>query len=241
MKIKFLGHAAVEIVAESGLRILTDPFTPGWFGPPAGALSYGPITGPYDIIAVSHEHPDHNAIAAVAGNPEVVRGMELRGKGIVNIQGIDFWSIGTYHDNKGGKVLGENSILCFEVDGIRIGHSGDIGHVPTEEQLKEIKKYGMDIFLLCIGLIEKEGERLERYVIDTEARIMNGIWEAMKPIIRCLIPIHYRNAKCDFRFITVDEFIKGNPNVRHGYQSDMCFFPAELPPAAYIQVLPAAL
>jgi hypothetical protein len=167
--------------------------------------------------------------------------MELRGKGIVNIQGIDFWSIGTYHDNKGGKVFGENSILCFEVDGIKIGHSGDIGHVSTEEQLEEIKKYRMDIFLLCIGLIEKEGERLERFVIDTEARIMNGIWEVMEPIIRCLIPLQYRNAKCDFRFITVDEFIKGNPNVRHGYQSDMCFFRTELPPAAYIQVLPAAL
>jgi hypothetical protein len=29
MKIRFLGHAAVEIVSDSGLRILTDPFTPG--------------------------------------------------------------------------------------------------------------------------------------------------------------------------------------------------------------------
>jgi L-ascorbate metabolism protein UlaG (beta-lactamase superfamily) len=243
MLIKWLGHAAVEIVAESGLKIVTDPYAPGWFTAPAGALYYGPITDSYDIVAVTHEHPDHNAVTAVRGNPEIVRGVELIGKGVVNIRGIDFWSIGTYHDDKGGKLWGENSILCFEVDGVKIGHSGDLGHVPTQEQLAEIKKYGMDVFLLCIGLIEKEGERLEKYVIDTEAKIMNGIYEALKSTIKFLIPIHFRNEKCDFRFITVDEFCKGKPSVFYHFLSYSSFYPRSKPrePAPEIKVLKHAL
>ena len=237
MKIKFLGHAAVELVAASGLRILFDPYTPGHHFPPGGTLFHAPITEPYDIVCVTHEHPDHNAITTVPGNPEIIRGMEIRGKGVVNTKGIDFWSIGTYHDDKGGILGGENSILCCNVDGVNIAHSGDIGHVPTKKQLDELKKHGVDVFLLCIGLIEKEGERFEKFIIDTEATIMNGIWEAVKPFIRYLIPIHYRNAKCDFRFITVDEFCKGKADVKYHYLSEMNFYHFGRPGPATIVVL----
>ena len=239
MMVKFLGHAAVEITADSGLRIVTDPYRIGSHFFPGGAIMHAPITEPYDIIAVSHDHPDHNAVDMIRGNPQIVNGMEIRGKGKVKVQGIDFWSISCYHDDQEGKRLGENSILCCEVDGVKIGHSGDIGHIPTEEQLNEIKKYGLDILLLCIGLIEQEGDRYEKYVIDSEAKIMTGIWEVMKPIIRCLIPIHYRNEKCDFRFITLDEFIKGRTDVRHHFRSDMTFGP--FLPEPFILVLPPAL
>ena len=242
MKIKFLGHAAVEIVSESGLRILTDPYYIGcqylWTG---GSVTYDPITEPYDIVMVSHEHPDHSRISSVCGNPEVVRGMDIRGKGKVNVKGIDFWSIGCYHDNQGGKVAGETTIMCCEVDGVRIGHSGDMGHVPTPEQLEKIKEYGMDVFLLCIGVVEKTGERNEKYVIDTEATTMTAVWEAMKPIIHVLIPIHYRSAKCDIRVITLDEFIKGKTEVRYNYVSDMLFHEGFFRGKPYILVLPPAL
>jgi L-ascorbate metabolism protein UlaG (beta-lactamase superfamily) len=242
MKIKFLGHAAVELVAASGLKILFDPYTPGHHFPPGGTLFHAPISGPYDIVAVTHEHPDHNAVTAVTGNPDIVRGMQIRGQGIVNVRGIDFWSIGTYHDDKGGILGGENSILCCNVDGVRVGHSGDIGHVPTAEQLEEIKKYGgIDVFLLCVGLIEREGERYERFIIDTEATIMTGIWEAVKPIIHWLIPIHYRNAKCDFRFITVDEFCRDKAGVKREEVSDVEYRKVSRPIRPEIIVLKPAL
>jgi L-ascorbate metabolism protein UlaG (beta-lactamase superfamily) len=241
MKIKWLGHAAVELVSASGLRILFDPYVVGFEPGPEGRLSHAPITEPYDIVAVTHEHPDHNNIGMIRGNPEIVRGMEIRGKGTVTVKGIDFWSIGTFHDDKGGILGGENSILGCNVDGVNIAHSGDIGHVPTKEQLDELKKRGVDVFLLCIGLIEKEGERFEKFIIDTEATIMNGIWEAMKPFIRFLIPIHYRNAKCDFRFITVDEFCGDKTNVTRVKGSVVECTPASLPATPQIMVLEPAL
>ncbi|MBW1803486.1 MAG: MBL fold metallo-hydrolase [Deltaproteobacteria bacterium] len=223
MRIKFLRHAAVEIVAESGLRILTDPHMPGYYHPPGGSLYGEPISESYDIVVVSHEHPDHNAVTAVPGKHEIVRGMELIGKGITTVKGIDFWSVGTYHDDKEGALLGNNAITCFNVDGVKICHSGDIGHVPTAEQIDELNKYGMDIVLLCIGLIEKVGERYEKYVIDSGATTMNGIYEALKPHIKVLIPIHYRYKSCDFRFITLGEFIQGKSDVVYHYLSEMNF------------------
>jgi len=241
MKIRFLGHAAVELVAASGLKILIDPYTPGFHLPPRGSLFHAPITGTYDIVGVTHEHPDHNAVTVVPGNPEIVRGMEIKGKGVITVKGIDFWSIGTYHDDKGGKLGGENSILCCNVDGVKIAHSGDIGHVPMEQQLEEIKKYGADILLLCIGLVEKEGERFEKFIIDSEATIMNGIWESMKPIVHWLIPIHYRNAKCDFRFITVEEFCGDKANVTWTKKSEAEYTVTSFPPVPQIIVLAPAL
>jgi L-ascorbate metabolism protein UlaG (beta-lactamase superfamily) len=241
MKIKWLGHAAVELVSASGLRIVFDPYVVGFEPGPEGRLSHAPITEPYDIVAVTHEHPDHNNVGMIRGNPEIVRGMEIRGKGTVTVKGIDFWSIGTFHDDKGGILGGENSILGCNVDGVNIAHSGDIGHVPTEEQLDELKKHGVDVFLLCIGLIEKEGDRFEKFIIDTEATIMNGIWEAMKPFIRYLIPIHYRNAKCDFRFITVDEFCGDKTNVTRVKGSVTECTPVSLPATPQIMVLEPAL
>ena len=238
MRIKFLGHAAVEVLADSGVKILFDPYFVGCeYLITGGTISHEQITEPYDIIAISHEHPDHNTIASIPGNPEIVHGMEIRGKGKTNVKGIDFWSIGCYHDHKQGTLLGENSIICCEVDGVKIGHSGDIGHIPTEEQLDEIKKYGMDVFLLCIGLLQKQGERYEEFVIDAEAKMMNGIWEVMKPIVHCLIPIHYRSAKCDFRFITVDEFCDEKTNVTRVGGSIVEYTPVTLPSIPQIMVL----
>lgn len=160
---------------------------------------------------------------------------------MVNIRGIDFWSIGTYHDDKGGKLLGESSMLCFEVDGVKVGHSGDLGHPLTQEQLDEIKRYGMDVLLLCIGLIEKEGERFEKYVIDTETKIMNEVYEALRSTIKFLIPIHFRNEKCDFRFVTVDEFCRGKPNVALVSKAEAEFSRGMFPTTLQILVLEPAL
>ncbi len=57
MLIKWYGHAAFRITTAQGVNIIIDPYESGGFG---GAVSYGPITDPADIVLVSHEHADHN-------------------------------------------------------------------------------------------------------------------------------------------------------------------------------------
>lgn len=218
MRIKWLGHAAVMITSETGLRIITDPYEPGYHAFPAGSLMYDEITESADIVAITHEHPDHSALP-VRGNPEIVRGMEIRGKDSVNVKGIQFRAIPTFHDDMKGKLLGENTILGCNVDGLWVYHSGDIGHALSSAQLGELGK--VDVLLLCIGLIEKEGPDFTKFVIDTKAPIMSKICEQIE--YKRLIPIHFRNSKCDFRFISVNEFLQGKRNVSYLDVSEVGF------------------
>ena len=115
MKIKWLGHASFLIISDSGLKIITDPYVTG------GDLSYGQIKESADIVTVSHDHTDHNNVAAVQGSPRVVRGA-------AEVKGIKFNGIPTYHDDTGGGKRGKNTIICFEIDGMRVCHLGDLGH-----------------------------------------------------------------------------------------------------------------
>jgi len=68
MKVRWLGHASFMITSETGTKIITDPYVI------TENLNYGEIKESADIVTVSHEHGDHNNVAAVRGKPEVVRG-----------------------------------------------------------------------------------------------------------------------------------------------------------------------
>ncbi|MFH1491525.1 MAG: MBL fold metallo-hydrolase [Pseudomonadota bacterium] len=221
MKIKWLGHASVLITSDSGLRIITDPFRPGRYTTPDGYLFYFPINERADIVAVSHDHVDHDRVGEVQGEPEIIRGDEIKGKGPVSVKGIEFKAVPTFHDEKEGKVLGENSVLCFEVDGFKFCHNGDLGHRLTDDQLAQIGE--VDILLLCAGQCKPVGERqsrideagqrirlpFEKYVIDCEAA--NQVYEQIAP--KVTIPIHCSNDRCSFKIASMETFLIKKENV----------------------------
>jgi len=215
MKIKWLGHAAFLITSDSGTRIITDPYTTG----DEYKLSYSEIKESADIVTVSHDHFDHNNVAAVQGNPQVVRGT-------TEAKGIKFRGIPTYHDEAGGSKRGSNTILCFEVDGVKICHLGDLGHSLSDKQIAELGEVGV---LLC--------PMAGFYTIDadTASQVCNRI----KP--RVIIPMHFRNAKCDFPVTGVDEFLRGKNNVTRLDTSEVEFKSGELPTSTHITVLEPAL
>jgi len=128
VKIRYLGHATFVITSNKGIKIVTDPYAPK-----PDLLSYGEINESADIVTVSHEHFDHNNVAAVGGNPEVVKQA-----GRSEAKGIEFKGIASYHDDAGGSLRGNNIIFCFVVDGIRLCHLGDLGHLLDDEQLEEV-------------------------------------------------------------------------------------------------------
>jgi len=249
MKIKWLGHASVLIVSDSGLRIITDPFRPGKYITPDGVLLHLPINERADIVAVSHDHVDHDRIGEVQGSPEVVRGDEIKGKGPVNVKGIEFRSVPTYHDDSEGKILGENSVLCFEVDGMKICHNGDLGHKLTNEQLDHIGN--VDVLLHCIGQCKPIGERQTRideegqtirlpfakYIIDCE--VATQVYEQLTP--RVTIPIHYSNERCSFKISGVESFLLQKKNVKRLDTSEVELKQGELPAENEIIVIKPAL
>jgi len=213
MKVKWLGHSAFVITSDTGTRVITDPYDTG------GELNYGDIKESADIVVTSHDHHDHNNVAAVRGNPAVVRGT-------TKVKGINFRGIPTYHDEVAGKERGNNTIFCFEVDGVKVCHLGDLGHPLNEKQAAEMGE--IDILIIPVGGF---------YTID--AATASQICDQLKP--RVIIPMHYRNKKCTFPISGVDEFLQGKKNVSRLDTSEVEFKSGKLPADTQIIVLQPAL
>lgn len=213
MKIKWLGHASFLITSDKGTRIVTDPYTTG------GNLSYGEIKESAEVVTISHNHGDHNNPASVRGNPQVLRGS-------AQVKGIEFKTIPVYHDDAMGKQKGTNTIFCFEVDGVRVCHLGDLGHQLSDSQAAELGK--VDVLLVPVG---------GNYTIDAAGASL--IAEQLKP--RVVIPMHYRTVKTTYPIASVDDFLKGKRNVKKLDGSEVELKAGQLPADTQIIVLKSAL
>ena len=217
MKIKYLGHASFMITSDTGTKIITDPYVAAYVA--GDGPSYGEIKESADIVTVTHDHDDHNNVSTVRGNPEVV-------KGTAEVKGVKFKGIPTYHDEAGGKQRGENTILCFEVDGIRVCHLGDLGHRLSDKQVAELGR--VDVLLIPTGGF---------YTIDAKAATQ--VCNQLKP--KVIIPMHYKTNKCGFPIASVDEFLQGKKDITKLDTSEVEFKQGELPATTRIIVLKPAL
>jgi len=215
MQIKWLGHAAFLISSEAGIKIITDPYVTG------GGIGYGEIEETADIVTVSHEHGDHNNVAAIKGNPDIVRGTGHR-----EVTGIKINGIPSYHDDAGGSQRGQNTIFCLEVDGMKVCHLGDLGHPLGDKEVAEIGK--VDVLLIPVGGF---------YTID--AGVATGVCDQLSPGV--MIPMHYKNEKLDYPISGVDDFLKGKPGVNRLDTSEVEITGGKLPVQTQITVLTPAL
>jgi L-ascorbate metabolism protein UlaG (beta-lactamase superfamily) len=213
MKLKWLGHAAFLITSDAGVKIITDPYETG------RGINYGKINETADIVTVSHEHGDHNYTVAVKGNPKVV-------KNTTEVKGIKIKAVATAHDNSGGVERGANKVFCFQVDGVRVVHLGDLGHLLTDSQVVDIGK--VHVLLVPVGGF---------FTID--ARAAQEVCEQVRT--RVIIPMHYMNERCDLPIAGVEEFVRGKTNVTQVNGSEVSFTAADLPTSPQIFVLKPAL
>lgn len=153
MDITYLGHSSFKIVtfgiSSSGVKqkvsIITDPFDPQMVG-----LKYSGVEG--EIVTVSHDHPDHNAIQKVSGVKKVVDG-----PGEYEISGVSIIGYQSFHDNKKGEEKGKNTIYVFEVEGLRVAHLGDLGHPLSDDLVSEMGS--IDILMVPVGGIYTIGPK----------------------------------------------------------------------------------
>jgi len=127
MEITYLGHAAFRLKGKSTI-VVTDPYAPEHVG-----LKF-PKHITADIVTVSHDHPDHNAISQVEGTAYVVNGpgeYEIKGVGVI------------------GRKVENNTIYRIEMDGLSIVHLGDLGHALSAEEVDSLD--GVDILMLSVG------------------------------------------------------------------------------------------
>ena len=217
MKIQWYGHASFLITSDDGTKIITDPYEPGAYD---GGIAYKPIDDAADIVTVSHDHADHNYVQGIKGNPVVVKG-----PGTHEAKGISFKGIATYHDPSEGKERGENTMFVFTVDGVTLCHAGDLGHVLSEDQVKELG--ALDVLLLPIGGV---------FTLDPNEA--TEVMDLVKPKI--LVPMHFKTPGCGFPIADVEEFLKGKSSVERIEGSEFSVSKEQLPDATRIVVLKPA-
>jgi L-ascorbate metabolism protein UlaG (beta-lactamase superfamily) len=136
MLIRYLGHSSFLIKSKEG-SVVIDPFASDKVGFPFPKVSA-------DIVLVTHDHADHNNVKAVGGEPFVITG-----PGEYEVSGIKVWAFPTFHDDKGGKERGKNTVYLIEAEGLSVCHLGDLGHLLDEKTTQEIGN--PDILLIPTG------------------------------------------------------------------------------------------
>jgi L-ascorbate metabolism protein UlaG (beta-lactamase superfamily) len=141
-----------------------------------------------DLVTLSHGHPGHSHAAGVKGDPKVIQG-----PGEYEVKNIFVTGVATFHDKKGGKERGPNTVYVFEMDGLTICHLGDLGYVPTQTQAEGLGE--VDILLVPVGGVST--------LNASEATEMVSLLEP-----QIVIPMHYRAPTLAFKLDGVEKFFK---------------------------------
>ncbi|MGE5473255.1 MAG: MBL fold metallo-hydrolase [Ignavibacteriales bacterium] len=180
MKIRWFGHSCFYMISDSGIKILTDPF--------AQQVGYKIPDVEVDIVTVSHNHYDHNNIKVVKGQFEF-----FNSTGLHENKGIKIKGISSFHDEVKGAKRGINIIFVMDIDGLRVCHLGDLGHIVDEQILSEIGQ--VDVLMIPVG------EIFTLYVQEAKEVV-----KLIKPKIT--IPMHYKTPDLSFELANVQEFTK---------------------------------
>ena len=182
VRIIWHGHSCFEINTKDAV-IVFDPYqeVPG----------YKLLELEADLVLVSHEHNDHNALSRVKLTSRKVD---------VDVEVVD-----VFHDPEEGKLRGQNKIHIVTVAGKRIAHCGDIGHPLSDEQAAQLQD--LDLLLIPVG---------GHYTIDADTAA--GIVRQTKPDV--VVPMHYREGEAGFDVIsTVQPFLDHFDKVERAEES----------------------
>jgi L-ascorbate metabolism protein UlaG (beta-lactamase superfamily) len=187
------GQSFFEIVSSKGTRIVIDPHM---------IPEYGKITGvKADAILMSHLHNDHTQKEVVENwqKAKLIEGLKAKGRQTdwnaidEQIKDVHVRSVATYHDKTQGMERGKNTIFILEMDGIRIVHLGDLGHMLSAAQIKNIGP--VDVLMVPVGgVYTLNGSEAKKVVKDLKPR-------------KYVIPMHYGTPVYD-DLLPADEFLE---------------------------------
>ena len=190
MEIINLGHASFLIKGEN-ISIVTDPYR----NRSVPHLCFPHVETNY--VFISHDHYDHDAKKLVKVVP-------------TNKQ-LKYETIVVPHDHHNGAHRGLNNMYIFEIDGLRILHTGDLGCIPSQEVLNKMQN--IDILLAPInGYYTISAEELKKIMDITNPKVT--------------IPMHYYKKDTKSGYPDggqIDEFksLVGNYLEIDGYELDV--------------------
>jgi L-ascorbate metabolism protein UlaG (beta-lactamase superfamily) len=176
MHVEWYGQSSFRL-QDGDTTVFIDPF-----GDMSGLASrgiefnYPPIEGvEADLLLVTHEHGDHNAVEVIGGDPRVIR-----------VAGThdDVVGIASEHDQAAGTQRGPNTIFAFTLGGVRVAHFGDFGQAALRpEQAAALGD--VDLLFVPVG----GGPTIGAEQAAAIAEQVNARW---------VVPMHYRTHRTNF-------------------------------------------
>ena len=189
MQVRWYGQSAFAL-AGGGAAVFIDPFGDMESARKRGMTwNYPAITvAAADLLLVTHEHGDHNAVDVVAEPKQTVRSSA----GTFDTPVGRVIGVASEHDSVAGTLRGANVIYILEIGGIRVCHMGDFGQAQLRpEQRQAIGE--VDLLLVPVGGLA---------TIDGPAAA--GLVEELDP--SWVVPMHYRTPAISF-LETADAFL----------------------------------
>lgn len=162
--IEYFGQSSFGISNSEGMQIVTDPYDP--------MLGYKFPSISTQVLTVSHDHFDHNNVAALKGYEQLINATT----GSFTSEDIEISGFSSWHDTTQGSERGANTIYTYEVNKIKVCHLGDLGHEPSEELINSIGK--VDVLMIPVGGF---------FTINSDEAIK--IINSINP--KVVIPMHY--------------------------------------------------
>jgi L-ascorbate metabolism protein UlaG (beta-lactamase superfamily) len=194
MRVDWHGQSAYTLDGEVA-TVFIDPW-----GDMSGAAAKG-ITWDYpaisspdsvDLLIVTHEHVDHNAVETITGEPTLVRSVAGTHESPLG----NVVAIASEHDGAAGTERGPNTIVVFDLDGLRVCHFGDFGQ-PALRPEQRAHLDGIDLLFIPVG---------GGFTIDGE--VAAGIAKDLDP--SWVVPMHYKTDKINF-LETEEAFVDAMP------------------------------
>lgn len=176
MHIQWYGQTCFKLQTKD-IIVITDPFSK--------ECGLTPLRTRADIVMMSNGDTDKNA-DSLKENPFVING-----PGEYERMGVVVKGIASYQDGEEGALKGPNTIYTLNIEGIRICHLGNLGHILSPKQVERIN--GVDILLAPVG----ESDITVNKIIDIIGEI--------EP--RLIIPMHYKIPGVKEKLTAIDKFL----------------------------------
>src|ERR1700729_2144473 len=197
MRVDWHGQSAYTLDGEAA-TVFIDPWG-DMAAAEANGISwdYPAIVSPdaTDLLIVTHEHADHNAVEVITGEPTLIRSQAGTHESPLG----NVVAIASEHDDAAGTERGPNTIVVFDLDGIRVAHFGDFGQATLRpEQRAHLD--GIDLLFIPVG----GGFTIGGAQAAEIAKDLAPSW---------VVPMHYKTPK--IRFLETEaEFVDAMPKTQ---------------------------
>ena len=185
MRITWHMHSCFEI--EDAITVVIDPHD-------GRSIGMKPPSLRADLVLITHDHFDHNAVRVVRGDYVVIKEAGSR-----NVKGVSVRGIVAYHDDVRGEKRGRMNLFRFTMEGVVFCHLGDLGHLLSQEQVEELGRVDV-LFVPVGGVFTIDGAQAQQLV------------RMIRP--KVAVPMHFRVGGLSLSIHNADEFLEGLPEER---------------------------